>query len=156
MDEAIISYVKKTYNLLIGESTAERIKKQIGAAIVLPDAELKIMEIKGRDLIHGVPKEIILNALDIAGSLSEPISHLVEAVKSALELTPPEVSSDIFDKGIVITGGAALLHNLDYVISQATGLPVFVAENPLNSVAMGMGKILEEPHKFKHVLFTQN
>jgi len=155
MDQAIISYIRRHFNLLIGESTAERIKKQIGTAFVMPDAPLREIEIKGRDLINGIPKEMVLNEQQIAESLTEPISQIVEAVKVALECTPPELSSDIVDKGIVLTGGGALLHNLGYVLREATALPVFVADNALACVALGIGRVLEDFPKLKHVLFKQ-
>lgn len=155
MDEAIISYIRRYHNLLIGESTAEKIKKTIGSARVPTDGEGKVMEIKGRDLINGVPKEIVLTESQIAESLMEPVSQIVEAVKIALECTPPELSSDIVDKGIVMSGGGALLHNLDIVLREATGLPVFVADDPLSCVVLGTGKVLENPKKLKHVLFKQ-
>ena len=156
MDEAIISYIRRNYNLLIGESTAEKIKKQIGTAYVNPGSELRSMEIKGRDLINGIPKEMELNEQQIADSLIEPVSHIIEAVKTALECTPPELSSDIVDKGIVLTGGGALLTNLDQVLREATKLPVSVADQALSCVALGTGKVLEDFVKLKHVLFKQD
>jgi rod shape-determining protein MreB len=156
MDEAIISYIRRHYNLLIGESTAEKIKQQIGSAHVPSDAEGKMLEIKGRDLLDGVPKEMVLSERQIAESLLEPVSQIVEAVKTALECTPPELSSDIVDKGIVLTGGGALLNNLDYVLKEATKLPVFVADQSLSSVALGTGKVLEELTTLRHVLFKQD
>jgi len=155
MDEAIISYIRRHHNLLVGESTAEKIKKQIGTAFMPPDEEGKMMEIKGRDLIRGVPKEMLLSERQIAESLIEPVSQIVEAVKVALECTPPELSSDIVDKGIVMTGGGSLLKNLSYVIKEATHLPVFVAEDALSCVALGTGRVLENFDKLKHVLFKQ-
>tara|TARA_B110000503_G_scaffold143375_1_gene244437 strand:- start:1857 stop:2900 length:1044 start_codon:yes stop_codon:yes gene_type:complete len=155
MDEAIISYIRRHFNLLIGESTAEKIKKQIGTACVLEDAPLREMSIKGRDLINGIPKEMMLNEKQIAESLTEPISQIVEAVKTALECTPPELSSDIVDKGIVLTGGGALVNNLGHVLREATQLPVFVADNPLACVVLGIGRVLEDFQKLKHVLFKQ-
>ncbi len=155
MDEAIISYIRRHYNLLIGDATAEKIKKEIGTAYVDPQAEHKIIEIKGRDLIYGIPKEMQLSEQQIADSLVEPISQIVEAVKIALECTPPELSSDIVDKGIILTGGGALLNNLDHVLREATRLPVSIAEQPLSCVAFGTGKVLEEFEKFKHALFKQ-
>lgn len=155
MDDAIISYIRRNYNLLIGESTAEKIKKQIGTAYVKPNSNLREMEIKGRDLLNGIPKEMLLNEQQIAESLTETISHIVEAVKTALECTPPELSSDIVDKGIVLTGGGALLNNLSYVLRDATKLPVFVADNPLACVVLGIGKVLENFPKLKHILFKQ-
>jgi len=153
MDEAIISYIRRYHNLLIGETTAERIKKEIGAACAPQTGEGKLIEIKGRDLMNGVPKELTLSEYQIAESLIEPVSQIIEAVKVALECTPPELSSDIVDKGIVLTGGGSLLHNLDLVLSEATGLPVFRAEDPLSCVALGTGAVLENPEIFKHVLF---
>lgn len=156
MDEAIISYIRRNHNLLIGESTAEKIKKQLGTAYVDTNMELRVMEIKGRDLIHGIPKEIVLNEKQISESLVEPISQIVEAVKVALECTPPELSSDIVDKGIVMTGGGSLLRNLDCVLKDATKLPVFVADQALSCVALGTGRILEDYTKLKHVLFKQS
>ncbi|MDF2964862.1 MAG: rod shape-determining protein [Rickettsiaceae bacterium] len=155
MDEAIISYIRRHHNLLIGESTAEKIKKQIGTAFIPSNEEGRMMEIKGRDLIHGVPKEMILSEHQIAESLIEPVSQIVEAVKTALECTPPELSSDIADKGIVMTGGGSLLRNLDYVLRDATKLPVFVAEQALSCVALGTGRVLEDFSRLKHVLFKQ-
>ncbi|MGB4191128.1 MAG: rod shape-determining protein [Rickettsiales bacterium] len=156
MDEAIISYVRRHHNLLIGESTAERIKKEIGSACPPEDKKGKTIVIKGRDLIHGIPKEIILTEYQIAESLIEPVSQIIEAVKTALECTPPELSSDIVDQGIVLSGGGALLYNLDLVIREATKLPVFIAEDPLTCVARGTGRVLEEFSKLKHVLFKQD
>ena len=155
MDEAIISYIRRHFNLLIGESTAEKIKKQIGTAFVSSDTPLREMEIKGRDLINGIPKEMALSEKQIAESLTEPISQIVEAVKQALECTPPELSSDIVDKGIVLTGGGSLLNNLSYVLRESTKLPVFVADNALACVALGIGRVLEDFSKLKHVLFKQ-
>lgn len=156
MDEAIISYIRRHYNLLIGESTAEKIKKQIGTAFVEEGTVLKEMEIKGRDLINGIPKEMVLNEKQIAESLTETISQIVEAVKIALECTPPELSSDIVDKGIVLTGGGALLNNLSYVLRESTKLPVFVSDNALACVALGIGRVLENFSKLKHVVFKQD
>jgi rod shape-determining protein MreB len=156
MDEAIISYVRRNHNLLIGESSAEKIKKEIGSACPPGDKKGKSMEIKGRDLINGVPKEITLTEYQVSESLVEPVSQIIEAVKTALECTPPELSSDIVDQGIVMTGGGALLHNLDYVLREATKLPVFIAEDPLTCVARGTGKVLEEREKLRHVLFKQD
>jgi len=155
MDEAIISYIRRYGNLLIGETTAEKIKKEIGAACAPENGEGRTIEIKGRDLMNGVPKEIMLSEYQIAESLVEPVGQIIEAVKVALECTPPELSSDIVDKGIVLTGGGAQLHNLDLVLSNATSLPVFVADQPLNCVALGSGRVLENPELLKHVLFKQ-
>ncbi len=155
MDDAIISYIRRNNNLLIGETTAEKIKKTIGAACPPVKGEGETMVIKGRDLLNGVPKEVTLSEAEVAESLSEPVSQIVEAVKVALECTPPELSSDIVDKGIVLTGGGSQLRNLDLVLRNATGLPVFVADDPLSCVAVGSGSVLEHPEMLRHVLFKQ-
>jgi rod shape-determining protein MreB len=155
MDEAIIAYIRRNHNLLVGEGSSERIKKEIGSACPPEDGDGRVMEIKGRDLMNGVPKELVLSEAHIAEALQEPVNQIIEAVKVALESTPPELSSDIVDKGIVMSGGGSLLHNLDTVISQATGLPVFVAEDALSCVAVGTGKVLEHLDTFKHVMFKQ-
>jgi rod shape-determining protein MreB len=144
MDEAIIAYIRRVHNLLIGESTAERIKKEIGAACPPADGEGRQMQIKGRDLMNGVPKEIVMTERQISEALAEPVSQIVEAVKVALENTAPELSADIVDKGIVLTGGGALLSNLDYVLRYATSLPVIIADDALMCVALGSGQALEE------------
>ncbi len=145
MDEAIIGYTRRNHNLLIGEATAERIKKQIGTALKPQQGVGKTMSIKGRDLMDGVPKEIVINQVQIAEALSEPVGAIVEAVKVALEQTAPELSADIVDKGIVATGGGALLSEIDKVLRKATGLPVTVAEESLTCVALGTGRALEDP-----------
>jgi rod shape-determining protein MreB len=144
MDEAIIAYIRRVHNLLIGESTAERIKKEIGAASPPHDGDGRTMQIKGRDLMNGVPKEIVVSERQMSEALAEPVSQIVEAVKTALENTAPELAADIVDKGIVMTGGGSLLKNLDYVLRYATGLPVTVADDPLACVAMGTGQALED------------
>ncbi|HEX3209834.1 MAG TPA: rod shape-determining protein [Geminicoccaceae bacterium] len=154
MDEAIISYVRRNHNLLIGESTAERIKKEIGSACLPEDGNGRVLEIKGRDLMNGVPKEIVISQRQIAESLAEPVSAIIEAVKVALEHTAPELSADIVDKGIVLTGGGSLLGNLDFVLRHATGLPVSLADEPLTCVALGTGRCLEEMKTLRHVLHT--
>lgn len=156
MDDAIISYIRRYHNLLIGEATAERIKKTIGAACPPEDGDGGNVEVKGRDLSSGIPKEIILTERQISESLAEPVDQIINAIKVALECTPPELSSDIVEKGIVLSGGGAMLKNLDYVIRQATGLPVFVAEDPLLSVVNGCGKVLENIKMFRAVLFRQD
>ncbi|MBU6234861.1 MAG: rod shape-determining protein [Alphaproteobacteria bacterium] len=144
MDEAIIAFIRRVHNLLIGESTAERIKKEIGAACPPVDGDGRTMQIKGRDLMNGVPKEIVVTERQMAEALAEPVSQIVEAVKTALENTAPELAGDIVDKGIVMTGGGSLLKNLDYVLRYATGLPVTVADDPLACVALGTGQALED------------
>jgi rod shape-determining protein MreB len=154
MDEAVISYIRRHHNLLIGEGTAERIKKEIGSACLPEDGNGPVVEIKGRDLMNGVPKEIVISQRQIAESLAEPVSAIIEAVKVALEHTAPELSADIVDKGIVLTGGGALLGNLDFVLRHATGLPVSLAEEPLTCVALGTGRCLEEMKTLRHVLHT--
>jgi rod shape-determining protein MreB and related proteins len=154
MDEAIISYIRRNHNLLIGESTAERIKKEIGSACLPEDGNGRVLEIKGRDLMNGVPKEIVISQRQIAESLAEPVSAIIEAVKVALEHTAPELSADIVDKGIVLTGGGSLLGNLDFVLRHATGLPVSLADEPLTCVALGTGRCLEEMKTLRHVLHT--
>ena len=156
MDQAIIAYIRRTHNLLVGERSAERIKEAIGSACPPEEGEGRTMEIKGRDLLHGVPKELIISERQIAESLSEPISQIIEAVKSALEHTAPELAADIVDKGIVLTGGGALLTNMDYVLRYATGLPVSIAEDALSCVAMGTGRALEEMKKLHHVLSSMS
>ena len=152
MDEAIIAYIRRNHNLLVGEGSAERIKNEIGSACPPADGEGRLMEIKGRDLMNGVPKELIISERQIAESLAEPVSAIIEAVKVALEHTAPELAADIVDKGIVLTGGAALLGNLDYVLRHATGLPVSIADEPLSCVVLGTGRTLEEMKTLKNVL----
>jgi rod shape-determining protein MreB len=142
MDEAIIQYIKKKYNLLIGERTAEQIKLELGSAY--PLEEPITMEIKGRDLIEGIPKTLTITDSEIREALAEPISIIVNAVRVALERTPPELSADIVDRGIVLTGGGSLLKNLDKLLREETSLPVSVAEDPLSSVVLGTGKMLSD------------
>lgn len=149
MDEAIIQYVKRKHNLLIGERTAEQVKIQIGSAA--PLEEPKSMEIKGRNLIEGIPKTVTITDEEVREALSDSIATIISAVRVALERTPPELSADIVDKGIVLTGGGALLRHLDKRISEETGLPVFLAEDPLSSVVLGVGKMLEEVELLRRV-----
>jgi rod shape-determining protein MreB len=154
MDEAISSYVRRNHNLLIGEATAERIKKQVGIAKPPPNGGDGLsVHIKGRDLVNGVPKEITINQRQIAEALSEPVGTIVEGVRIALENTAPELAADIVDQGIVLTGGGALLQGLDEVLRDETGLPVTVADDPLTCVAIGTGRALEE-EVFRGVLLT--
>jgi len=155
MDEAIIAFIRRNHNLLVGESSAERIKQQIGTASPPEDGNGDSMQIKGRDLMNGVPKELIINQRQIAESLAEPMGAIIEAVKVALEHTAPELAADIVDKGIVLTGGGALLGNLDMVLRNATGLPVSIADEPLSCVALGTGRALEELKSLKGVLYQQ-
>ena len=154
MDEAIIGYIRRNHNLLVGEGSAERIKHSIGSACPPDDGTGEAMEIKGRDLMNGVPKEIMISQRQIAESLAEPVGAIIEAVKVALENTAPELAADIVDKGIMLTGGGALLQNLDMVLRQATGLPVSIAEDPLTCVALGAGRALEEMDRLKYMLNT--
>ena len=154
MDEAIISYIRRTTNLLIGEASAERIKKEVGSAAPPDEGEGRVMEVKGRDLMNGVPKELIISERQVAEALAEPVGAIIEAVKVALEHTAPELAADIVDKGIMLTGGGGLLSNLDYVLRHATGLPVSLAEEPLNCVALGTGRCLEEMKTLRNVLIT--
>jgi len=142
MDEAIIQHIKRKYNLLIGERTAELIKITIGSAY--PGNEIQTMEIKGRDLVAGVPKTIEISDEEIREALMESVRQVVESVRIALERTPPELASDIMDKGIVLAGGGALLRNLDILLREETGLPVTLADDPLTAVVMGAGKVLDE------------
>jgi rod shape-determining protein MreB len=153
MDEAIVSYVRRNHNLLIGEATAERIKQEVGVAKAPTDGIGQTIHIKGRDLVNGVPKEIQINQGQIAEALSEPVGTIVEGVRIALENTAPELAADIVDQGIVLTGGGALLDGLDEVLRDETGLPVTVAEDPLTCVALGTGRALEDP-MFRGVLMT--
>jgi len=149
MDEAIIQHVKRKYNLLIGERTAELIKMGIGTAY--PTEEVMTMEIKGRDLVAGVPRTLTVSSDEIRDALAEPVNGIVEAVKITLERTPPELAGDIADRGIVLAGGGALLKNLDTLLREETGLPVFLAEDPLSAVVIGAGKALEEIDILKQV-----
>lgn len=147
MDEAIIQYIKKKYSLMIGERTAEILKMEIGSAI--PPEQKETMDIRGRDLITGLPKTIEITAQEIADALSETVTSIVDAVKITLEKSPPELAADIMDRGIVLTGGGALLRNLDRLLTEETGMPVIVAENALDCVAIGTGRALENLHLFK-------
>ena len=152
MDTALIQFMRKRYNLLIGETSAETIKKEVGIAIAPKTGDGKTIDIKGRDLASGVPKEIELTQTQVAEALHEPIQHIVDAVKAALEETPPELSADLVDMGIVLTGGGALLEKMDEAIRDATGLPVTIADEALNCVALGSGKALESERSFEPIL----
>lgn len=152
MDDAIIGYIKRNHNLLVGETTAEKIKKTVGSAMAIKSGNGKEMKIKGRDLLNGIPKEVIINERQIAESLVEPVTAIVDAVKYALENTPPELSADIVDKGIVLTGGGSYLGKLDIRIKESTGLQVTVAQEALSCVALGTGKALEEIDTLRNVL----
>jgi rod shape-determining protein MreB len=142
MDDAVIQHLKRRYNMLIGERTGERVKMEIGSAY--PLKEEITTEIKGRDLVEGVPKTLTISDEEIRESLAEPVATIVDAVRIALERTPPELSADIMEKGIVLSGGGALLRNLDQRLRAETGLPVILAEDPLSSVVLGTGRVLED------------
>jgi rod shape-determining protein MreB len=150
MDEALMVYLKKNYNLLIGERTAEEVKKKIGSAF--PPEEEESMEIKGRDLVAGIPKTMKISSAQVREALSEPLDRIIEAVRQALEQTPPELSADILDKGIVVTGGGALIKGLDKRLREETNLPINIAEDPLTCVVRGTGKVLENMAEFSKVL----
>jgi rod shape-determining protein MreB and related proteins len=150
MDEAVLSYLKKKYSLLVGEKTAENIK--ISIADVYPSEQSVTMDVKGRDLVRGVPRTITVNSQEVREALLEPIRAIVDAVKTTLEKTPPELASDIYDRGIVLTGGGALLKGLDLLIAKETGLPVQKADDPLSCVVLGSGKILDQFEKLKRLL----
>ncbi len=149
MDESIVAYMKRKYNLAIGEQTAERIKMTIGNAY--PLEQQATMEVKGRDMVAGVPKTIVVHSDEIREALSEPINAIVEAVLVALERTPPELAADIVDKGIVLTGGGSLLKNLDVLLREETGLPVMVCDDPISAVVLGSGKALDHMELLKEV-----
>ncbi len=151
-DEAIVRYVKKEYNILIGERTAEEIKISVGSAY--PRGRNETIEIRGRDLVSGLPKTIRINSDETRDALAEPVSLIVECVKSVLEKTPPELAADIVDRGIVMTGGGALLEGLDRLINDATGIPTYLAEDPLSCVALGAGKALDSLGKLQDSLST--
>jgi len=150
MDDAIVQYIKRKYNLLIGERSAELIKINVGTAY--PDNEIKTMEIKGRDLVAGVPKILEIDSEEIRSSLAEPINTIIEAVRIALERTPPELAADIVDRGIVLAGGGGLLKNMDILLKEETGLPVTIADDPLSAVVLGAGKALDELSLLKDVI----
>lgn len=150
MDDAIISHVKRTYNLMIGERTAEQIKIQIGTAY--PPDTLEVEDVRGRDLVTGLPKTVQITSAEIYKALSEPVSSIIEAIKATLEHTPPELSADIMDRGIVMAGGGSLLRGLDRLVSEETGMPVHLADEPLLAVAYGAGRVLENIDVLRKVL----
>jgi len=150
MDEAIVAHCRKNYNLLIGERTAEQIKIDIGSAYPLP--EEKTIEVRGRDLVTGLPKTLTLTSSEIRDALAEPVSTIVDAVRTTLEKTPPELAADIMDRGIVMAGGSSLLRGLDKYLAQETEMPVYVVDDPISCVAYGTGKILDELDTLKKVL----
>ena len=152
MDEAIVSYLRRQHNLLIGESTAERLKTEMGTARMPDDGVGGRIDVRGRDLLNGVPKEMEITQAQIAEALSETVQTIVEAVMTALEQTPPDLAADIVDRGVMLTGGGALLGDLDLALREQTGLAITVAEDPLNCVALGTGKSLEFESQLSHVL----
>jgi rod shape-determining protein MreB len=149
MDEAIVNYLKRRFNILIGERTAEQIKIAIGSAY--PEEEIRTMQVKGRDLVAGIPKTTEVTSEEIREAMQEPINAIVETVRLALEKTPPELAADIVDKGIVLVGGGALIRNIDVLLREATGLPIVVAENPLTAVVMGSGRVLDNSDLLEEV-----
>jgi rod shape-determining protein MreB len=152
MDEAIVQYIKRKYNLLIGDRTAESIKIEIGEAY--PSEQRRTFEVKGRDLVSGIPKTQEINSDEMREALNEPVNAIVEAVRISLERTPPELAADIVDKGIVLAGGGALLRNLDVLLREETGLPVVIAEDPLSCVVLGSGKVLDEIDLLRQVTIS--
>ncbi|MCH7807218.1 MAG: rod shape-determining protein [Proteobacteria bacterium] len=144
MDEAIINYIRRKHNLLIGETSAERIKMEIGTALMPRDKVGKTILVRGRDLVEGVPKEIVINQKEIAEALAEPVRAIISGIKIALEQTKPELAADIVDKGVVMTGGGALLGDLDKALRREIGLPVFISEEPLTCIALGTGMVIED------------
>jgi len=151
MDEAIVNYIKRKHNLLIGERTAELIKITIGTAY--PEEDIRTVDVKGRDMITGIPKTIEISSVEITEAIQEPVNAIVEGVKNALERTPPELASDIVDRGIVLAGGGALLKNLDVLLREETGLPIIVCDSPLTAVVLGSGKALDELDLLKDIAF---
>jgi len=152
LDQAIVQFMRKNYNLLVGESTAEQVKIQIGSAA--PVGDEREMDVKGRDLVSGIPKTVRVHSSEIRDAVQEPIQQIVDAVRRALEITPPELAADIVDRGIVMTGGGALIRGLDVLLSQETGLPIHVDEDPLTCVVRGCGRILDDEAKYWSVLAT--
>ncbi len=152
MDDAIVAYLRRKQNILVGESTAERIKTSIGTARMPDDGRGSSAQIRGRDLLNGVPKEIEVNQAQVAEALAEPVQHICEAVMVALESTPPDLAADIVDRGVMLTGGGALLGDLDLALREQTGLPISVAEDSLHCVALGTGKALEFEKQLLHVI----
>ncbi len=152
MDEAIVSYIKRTYNLMIGERTAEQMKMTIGTAYVDENTPEERMSIKGRDVMSGLPRTVEINNFQVAEAIYEPVMTMIDAIKVTLEKTPPELSADILDTGIMLTGGGALLKGLDRMIERNTGMIVNIAENPLDCVANGTGIVLESLDRLKNVL----
>ena len=154
MDDAIVNFMRSVHKLAIGESTAEKIKKEVGCAGIPDNGDGKSINVKGRDLINGLPREVVISERQVAEALSDSLSLIIDAIKRSLELVPPELAADIVDTGIMLTGGGALLNRLDEAIRVTTGLPVSVADDPLTCVARGTGMALEEGHDFKNVFLS--
>ncbi|NLM38364.1 MAG: rod shape-determining protein, partial [Firmicutes bacterium] len=152
LNEAITQYIKKCYNLMVGEQTSEEIKRTIGSAY--PQQEEETLEVRGRDLVTGLPKVITISSQEVMEAIAEPVGAILEAVKMTLEKTPPELAADILDRGIVMTGGGALLRGLDRLLAEETEMPVQVAEDPLTCVARGTGKVLEELDELRRILIS--
>ena len=152
MDDAIAAYVKRKYNLMVGDRMAEEIKIQVGSA--LPLEEELSMEVRGRDQVGGLPKTVVLSSIEVREAIADPLAAIVSAGRSVLEQTPPELASDVIDKGIVLTGGGALLRNLDRLLTLETGVPCYVAEDPLACVAIGAGIALERIEVIKRNLLN--
>ncbi len=152
MDEAIVSYMRRAHNLLIGETAAERIKTEIGTAVIPTDGKGESLPIRGRDLVNGIPREIEVTQAHVAEALAEPLQQICEAVLAGLESTPPDLAADIVDRGVMMTGGGSLLRDLDVALREQTGLPITLAENPLDCVALGTGKALEFENQLAHAI----
>ena len=153
LDESIINYIRRNYGMLIGEQTAEAIKKEIGSAF--PGSEVREMEVKGRNLSEGVPRSFTISSNEILEALNDPLNQIVSAVKTALEQTPPELGADIAERGMMLTGGGALLRDLDRLLSEETGLPVLIAESPLSCVVRGCGIALEHIHSTQSIFTNE-
>lgn len=152
MDEAIVSYVKRRYNLLIGERTAEQVKMEVGSAVAGENEDT--MDVRGRDLVSGLPQTVELTAKEVREALSEPVSSILDAIRVTLERTPPELASDIMDRGIVLTGGGSMLRGFEKLVTQETGMPVYLSEDPLLCVVRGTGKVLDELDVLKRILMV--
>jgi rod shape-determining protein MreB and related proteins len=152
-DEAIVNYIRRNYGMLIGEATAEHIKKQIGSAF--PGSEVRELEVKGRNLAEGIPRAFTISSNEVLEALTEPLNQIISAVKIALEQTPPELGSDIADRGMVLTGGGALLRDMDRLLTEETGLPVVIADDPLTCVVRGSGRALDEMNKLVGILASE-
>jgi rod shape-determining protein MreB len=155
LDNAIVQHIKKEYSLLLGERSAEQIKMSIGSAFSLEGEKDEHAEIRGRDLVSGLPKTVVISAAEVREAIDEPVNAIIDAVKTTLDQCPPELAGDIMDRGIVLTGGGALLRGLDERLRRETGMPIHIAENPLDSVALGSGKCVEEFEALQQVLDAQ-